>query len=503
MNSTDIKSRENQSEAPSTVQKKEFDQKFITALGTGQLDIQAFKLTSVPQAAYDLKNLRRLLLQNNRLEVLSPQIGRLTSLVGLYLNDNLLIQIPSEMGQLRNLMTLALHNNRLTSLPKELGKCIKLQNLSLSCNKLTEVPLEIGDCSDLKTLEVRDNPDLISPPAPMIDQGPGAVADYLTRFGRARADRKLDLSKLKLRAFPIEVARAGSSFMLEELDLSDNALGSLPYAICALETLEVLRLVRCRLAGRLTQGLGELTDLTELRLDNNEIEALPIGLGRCTALTRLSIEHNAPLRLPPRAIAAQGHPHPARFLALLATSETTGRLGLPGLELVATDFLEVAVCSRRVAVVEEPLPPPGGPWGHITVLDLSQNRLPNLSESIGAMTSLVALLCHRNRLTRLPEAMTNLVALQHLRLDDNQFADFPAVICFADSGEQVEQAQTFGMDVSDLGVKATVRVWVHGRIRGGLESIDVSDNLLRTLHKAVVHLASLQVPPKPQNELKT
>ena len=99
--------------------------------------------------------------------------------------------------------------------------------------------------------------------------------------------------------------------------------------------------------------------------------------------------------------------------------------------------------------------------------------------------------------------MTNLVALQHLRLDDNQFADFPAVICFADSGEQVEQAQTFGMDVSDLGVKATVRVWVHGRIRGGLESIDVSDNLLRTLHKAVVHLASLQVPPKPQNELKT
>ena len=494
MSSSESKNLANMSDEPQTVlQKKGFDQKFVTALGTGQLDIQAYKLSSVPPAVYDLKNLRRLLMQSNRLEALSPQIGGLTNLVGLYLNDNLLVDLPPEIGQLRNLMTLALHNNRLLNVPKELGKCAKLQNLSLSNNKLTEVPLEIGDCSDLKTLEVRENASLITPPPAMVDQGPGAVADYFLRFGRARTDRKLDLSKLSLRAFPAEAARAGAGLLLEQLDLSDNTLGTLPYAICALEALESLRLVRCRLAGRLTQGLGELTGLTELRLDNNDIEALPVGLGRCTGLTRLSLEHNAPLRLPPRVVALRGPPHPARFLALVADAEATGRLALPGLELVTTDFLEVAVCSRRVAVVHDPPPLPGGPWDHVTVLDLSQNRLPALSEALGAMTALVALLCHRNRLTRLPDSTTRLGALRHVRLDDNQYADFPAVACFADAGEHVDQEQTFGMDVSALGVRATTRVWVHGAFRSGLESIDISDNLLRTLHKALVRLASLQV----------
>jgi|SaaInl85LU_5_DNA_1037374.scaffolds.fasta_scaffold41244_1 hypothetical protein len=79
---------------------------------------------------------------------------------------------------------------------------------------------------------------------------PGRVAEYLIRFGDSRKQGILDLSKFRLKGFPMEITTCE---YLTTLDLSGNSIGKLPYDVCTLSNLVCLRLEGCRLVGRLTQ----------------------------------------------------------------------------------------------------------------------------------------------------------------------------------------------------------------------------------------------------------
>ena len=119
--------------------------------------------------------LKELFLNNNKLAVLPPPIGRLRTLTLLDVSLNDLIELPAELGMLVNLRTLLLFDNHLETLPYELGFLYQLEMLGIEGNPLNEdfksIMVEEGtnalittlreqaesECSILLSLNVEEN----------------------------------------------------------------------------------------------------------------------------------------------------------------------------------------------------------------------------------------------------------------------------------------------------------------------------------------------------------
>lgn len=156
-----------------------------------ELDLSQNNLPKVPDCVYNLPNLKRLNLSDNaitelsssvefwqRLEVLNLSRNELTVLPAalcklsqlrrLYLNDNRLDfeGIPSGIGKLCCLEVFSASNNLLEMIPEGLCRCGALKRLNLSSNRLITLPDAIHLLDGLDQLDLRNNPDLIMPPKP-------------------------------------------------------------------------------------------------------------------------------------------------------------------------------------------------------------------------------------------------------------------------------------------------------------------------------------------------
>lgn len=87
------------------------------------------KINSLPESIGELRNLRKLMLENNRIGVLPEGIGNLKNLTDLDLRSNHLTALPEEIGSLHALRFLDLRNNQLTSLPSCLQHLPQLEKL--------------------------------------------------------------------------------------------------------------------------------------------------------------------------------------------------------------------------------------------------------------------------------------------------------------------------------------------------------------------------------------
>ncbi|XP_065139776.2 DISP complex protein LRCH3 isoform X2 [Paramisgurnus dabryanus] len=145
----------------------------------------------------------------------------------------------------------------------------------------------------------------------------------LKEFPRSAAGHDLtdttraDLSRNRLTELPVEVCMFVS---LENLNLYQNCLRSLPESLINLQSLTYLNISRnqlstlpvhlCRLPLKvliacnnklvsLPEDLGKLRQLTELDVSCNEIQTLPPQIGQLEALRDLNIRRNHLVRLPP------------------------------------------------------------------------------------------------------------------------------------------------------------------------------------------------------------
>lgn len=101
-------------------------------------------------------------------------------LTKLFLDNNALNTLNGQIGRLRNLTYLNLSNNGLLAVPEEIGMLVNLRELLLFDNKLQELPLEIGYLCKLETLGIEGNMGLDEEvKGIMVQQGTKALVEYL------------------------------------------------------------------------------------------------------------------------------------------------------------------------------------------------------------------------------------------------------------------------------------------------------------------------------------
>lgn len=114
-------------------------------------------LTELPPEVTQLTELRVLSLERNQLTDIPTSISQLTKLEELNLMSNLLEYIPRPISHLTEIKKLNLMRNQITKLPDYLSSLTKLEELIIGSNSITELPDYIGDFNNLKVLHLVGN----------------------------------------------------------------------------------------------------------------------------------------------------------------------------------------------------------------------------------------------------------------------------------------------------------------------------------------------------------
>jgi hypothetical protein len=128
--------------------------------GARVLNLSNLKLSTLPEAIGQLRQIQVLDLHSNRLSALPDSIGDLSRLQHLLLNQNKLKTLPKSIGRLRELQQLWLYVNELEALPEAIGQLSQLQALNLTGNQLSTLPEAVQSLERLEKLFLHGNPGL-------------------------------------------------------------------------------------------------------------------------------------------------------------------------------------------------------------------------------------------------------------------------------------------------------------------------------------------------------
>ncbi|XP_065781002.1 leucine-rich repeat and calponin homology domain-containing protein 4 isoform X2 [Muntiacus reevesi] len=156
------------------------------------LNLSRNQLSSLPPYICQLP-LRVLIVSNNKLGALPPDISALGSLRQLDVSSNELQALPAELCSLPTLRDLNVRRNQLSTLPDELGD-LPLVRLDFSCNRVSRIPVSFCRLRHLQIILLDSNP-LQSPPAQICLKGKLHIFKYLsTEAGRRGGSALGDLA---------------------------------------------------------------------------------------------------------------------------------------------------------------------------------------------------------------------------------------------------------------------------------------------------------------------
>ncbi len=213
-----------------------------------ELDLSGMNLRKLPNEILNLKQLKRLLLVNNRITELPPQIERLEALEHLDLNGNLLNALPKNFAKLKQLKRLSLSHNRFTNLAKSVRELNQLEVLDIGHNLIGKIGCDMTQFKNMKRFYVNNN----------------------------------KISKLPAGLFSLE--------KLQVLDASNNQLQSLPSELGKLNDLYELHLNGNELK-EIADSIGELHQLQKLDLRDNMLVRLPETLSSLKKLSSNNDPH--------------------------------------------------------------------------------------------------------------------------------------------------------------------------------------------------------------------
>jgi hypothetical protein len=120
------------------------------------LNLSGNALTDLPEDLPKLTKLRVIFCSDNRFTRVPEVLGRCANLEMVGFKANQIAMLPASALPAR-LRWLILTDNQLAELPPEIGRCTRLQKLMLAGNRLRELPAELAACSNLELLRVAAN----------------------------------------------------------------------------------------------------------------------------------------------------------------------------------------------------------------------------------------------------------------------------------------------------------------------------------------------------------
>ncbi|MGI0106164.1 AAA family ATPase [Salinimicrobium sp. WS361] len=115
-------------------------------------------LNEIPDTVRNLTNLKRIIISNNNITKISPELAKLAHFEDLRIPQNKLKKVPRTIFHLERLKILILNHNELTSLPSEVENLKNINQLHLQQNQIEKLPPEIGKLSELTHLYLNNNP---------------------------------------------------------------------------------------------------------------------------------------------------------------------------------------------------------------------------------------------------------------------------------------------------------------------------------------------------------
>ncbi|KAF8039425.1 hypothetical protein BT93_B1841 [Corymbia citriodora subsp. variegata] len=382
-----------------------------------------------------LSKLQRLKLQgDNLMGNIPPSFGNLSSLqVFTTLSNNLVGTIPEALGQLRNLQFLNLGVNKFVgtipisifnistvtvfdvtmnqlegNLPSNLGFTLpNLERIGLSYNQLTgPIPESLSNASNLDQIEIRSN--YFTGKVPSFSKMRGLYWFNIggNNFGSGQStdlnflcsltnSTKLELFSIEANAFrgPIPNCIYNLSITLTWFALRDNHIsGTLSSGIGNLTNLENLRMGGNNISGNIPSEIGNLNKLKLLDLAQNKFSGqIPESVGNLKMLILFSLyDNNLKGSIPSSLGNCQN-----LLLLDLSTNDLSGSIPL---EIMGLSSLSI-------------------------YLDLSYNSLTgSLPKQVGNLKNLNELRLDGNILSQqIPSSISGCISMERLYMDDNFF----------------------------------------------------------------------------------
>lgn len=410
-----------------------------------RIDLENMLLQTIP---FDLSlavDAYRLSLENNCIVELPFDWRPLVNLVELRLNNNKIETLPIGLSVLSTLLGLHVQNNRLTSIPVEFLNLNRLKRLDALGNSIEGIDVAFGRFWGQLELSL-DLETLKNPPSDQFmktGKSQGAILEVLNAWGRSRLTRTLSLTHRNMQEIPAISAWTSLDYAkLTNMDLSHNSIRNLPSWIECMTDLEVLILTGNPIRTVSRRFAFTLPNLAQLDVDWANVEHNPglpwiengweaikkwwillensswqlriesidlagsdlheIGLVCGSRLENLHIQNCQITTLSPNW----------SLLTNLVTLEIEKNALLDVRSEPFQNMQRLSNCSIFNCSVHQISADFFTSKWHLTLLNLSCNKLTALPNSVGLATSLTHINLDKNQLSRLPETWTSLKSLE-------------------------------------------------------------------------------------------
>ncbi|MEH2202520.1 MAG: leucine-rich repeat domain-containing protein, partial [Nostoc sp.] len=202
---------------------------------------------------------------------------------------------------------------------------------------------------------------------------------------------------------------------LTQLILNSNEITQIPEAIANLTNLTQLDLRNNQIT-QIPEAIAKLTNLTQLHLDGNQITQIPEAIAKLTNLTQLHLYNNQITQIP-EAIAK---------LTNLTQLDLDGNQITQIPEAIAnlTNLTQLDLRNNQITQIPEAI----ANLTNLTQLILNSNEITQIPEAIANLTNLTQLILNSNEITQIPEAIANVTNLTNLDLRSNQITEIPEAL---------------------------------------------------------------------------